>query len=460
MPQQGYGLPSNLYAGGAVRLDSSPIANEYMNLLAHQNAQQAASSKYYGELGSRLTPTGMIDEDAKDLMNQKNDWQAFNMQNKGILANPRNPHYADAYTESMQRYNKMQDLIERSKNKSTSAQRLIKPVVEDPKKYELLTDDAKDKIHLAGLPVNHPQYRPIQADDIQFKEKPFSTTDQAQLQKVLFEHKGDLVPGEPVRDPKTGTQTVTSTRRFGSDDLNSFRSIGQMMLNSHGGWRQTVEGAMNPTNPDFATHNATFKQHFGRDIQDANDMSTAMVLENHPLPMTVTSQPKAITYSLPEKSAATQSRQINVNQQKINQKQQAAGQGNTEPEPMPAHEYVNGIVNTALSGKPVGLSSDPNGKYYKLPVDADILKHYTRIDGKDKLVPDLMISADGKTIKPLYYKDRVNGVVDAKLSQPFTREEFESTVGSKVYGKKQVLKEASALQQTTGKKQIPGWHSQ
>lgn len=65
------GLPSNLYAGGAVIFDSSPYTNYYLNQQARQKAQEDSMYRYFGEMGKGLTPAGMDAKDIPGLMQRK-----------------------------------------------------------------------------------------------------------------------------------------------------------------------------------------------------------------------------------------------------------------------------------------------------------------------------------------------------------------------------------------------------
>jgi hypothetical protein len=324
-------LPSNIYAGGAVKFDTTPVTNYLVNEIHHQKALQQSAMKYYSELGSKLTPTGMVDEDAKELIDRKNNWQAHMMQNRKQVADP-SLDGGSAYMEGMRQYNDMQDLIAKSKYKSGMANRFIKPIVNNPEKFNQLTDESKEAIRRAGLPVTNDEYRPFSPDDIKFKEKQWGNDDVKKLQSVLKSYKPDpLTYGEPVRDEKTGTQSIPFKQSFGNEALNGMSTLGEITYRAnHNGFKDEMDNIYrNPNSQTYQNLNNQFKKHFGKDIQSPLDVSTAYMIDINPnRPQEGSTKPTPITYTLGEKTSSA----IRKTQAGVNARQQAKSNQPYDPE--------------------------------------------------------------------------------------------------------------------------------
>ena len=80
-------IPSNIYAGAAVRLNPMAYAQQYLGMLNHMQAQRDATRKYLGELGTRLTPKGLAHEDVQKLLELKQDWQDHSIKNARAISN-------------------------------------------------------------------------------------------------------------------------------------------------------------------------------------------------------------------------------------------------------------------------------------------------------------------------------------------------------------------------------------
>jgi len=280
-PYQITPLPRNLYSGGAVVLNPHPIAQTYMNLLAHRKAQQDATMRYMNELGSRLTPQGMVDEDAKSLIQKKNDFQDYVIRNKDAISNTRIDN-GEAWSQSMRMYNDMLGMIAKSKNKAATLQ-YLKPILDNPSRSMLLTNESRDAIHRGLLPVTDPDHKDFTPDQIHFKDKPFDNRDIAELQHAISGYTGSMSYDSPVRDEKTGTQTTTGHRIFGDNEKLGFQHIANNYYQNHPGFKYDVDNVMsNPQSQDYQAHNDLFKKVYGRDMDGTGDVATAYLLSYYP----------------------------------------------------------------------------------------------------------------------------------------------------------------------------------
>jgi hypothetical protein len=274
-------IPSNIYAGAAVHLNPNAYAQQYLNMLAHQQAMRDATRKYLGTLGTRITPKGLASEDAAKLIQMKNEWQQHSIQNQRQIANP-NIDGGQAYMENMQRVNAMQDLIDRGQYK-TQMLNYAKTVLNSPQKHNLLTDDAKNNIALGSLPVTDPNYRELNQGDIQFKNKPFDEND---FHKIL----PFLPQGTPTQDIKNATTDLTTRKKtipvhtvFGDNDINGHRALASHLLNTDEGFKDQVDN-LTPNSPDFQRINQTWQTQTGKPLDPTNpiDVGAAYLLDQNP----------------------------------------------------------------------------------------------------------------------------------------------------------------------------------
>lgn len=277
------GVSPAVFSGGAVRLNSDSFTQNYLRDMAHQQAQKDATLKYFGELGGKLTDTGMTHEDAEELMNKKNKWQSYVMGNQDKLSNT-NSDGGKSYLQSQAMVSEMQDLIDRSKTKAAAAKELIVPIIKDPNKYALLSDESKDAIMKAGLPVSDPNYREIQPTDIKFKEKKFGISDVQKLMPTMAKFKGSYIYDKPVQDKATGSQIQTGHLHFSNEELNGMNGLGNMIYQSNPDFKDTIDKQLDPTSDAFKAKNEIFRSHTGRDINNVQDMITAQMISMNPSP--------------------------------------------------------------------------------------------------------------------------------------------------------------------------------
>ena len=211
------GLPPNLFSGGAVVVNPNPVVDYINNTQKLNQARDDAFSKYYADLGKNLTPSGMHADDIDDVINGKNQWQQHSMANRKALMNP-SIDGGKAYAENQRLYNNTLDIAQKSKSKVANLL-TVEPLIRDPKKRSLLTDDAVTAIDNAGLKVTNPKYKALNPNDIHFKDKPFDLADQSKVQGVLKNIKPEQVENEPIIDKKNGTQTINYTPKFDKNSL-------------------------------------------------------------------------------------------------------------------------------------------------------------------------------------------------------------------------------------------------
>lgn len=295
----GTSLPGNLYTGGAVVFNEQPYIQYYTNQKLREQAREDAFYKYFGSLGNNLTPAGMHTNDIQGLMQMKNDWQNYMMQNREAIARP-SLDQGKAYTEAMGRYNTMMSYINESKNKVKNLSS-VGPILHSPNKKYLLNDATTQAIHLGSLPINDPNYRPFDPSTIDYNPPPFDAKQANQFRLNMSQYKPSDSP-VTISLPNHQQQTIHHYK-FNANDLNGIYTQGAMAYHTN----PSFQGEIDKVKDDPQMHgtlNQLFNEHYGRDMQSPEDASAAYMLSLHPDISNKVEQPRNIPYSPWESTAA------------------------------------------------------------------------------------------------------------------------------------------------------------
>lgn len=278
---------AGVYNGGAVQLNSQPYVNAYQQTVLRKQAQDDALFKYFGDFGKNLTPAGMHSNDVDALMQKKNQWQQFVMQNKDAYLHPSKDN-GKAYTHAMALYNDALSTTQLSKDKVKSLAS-VGSIYKDPNKRGLLTDQTMHDIEAGELPVTDPNYRPIDLTHINYNPKPWDIKDQTALLGQVSRFKG--TEGQPLitRDRANNQQIIHYPNEFGKNELLGMHNMGASLYGSTPGFKNIVDNlakaGADPTDPNhsqFVQLNDLYKQHYGQDIQTPEDVAGAYVLSLNP----------------------------------------------------------------------------------------------------------------------------------------------------------------------------------
>src|SRR5690242_15509022 len=154
------GLPTNIYSGGAVVLNTQPLATMYQQYAAHRQAKEDALDNYFRDLGKNITPAGMRSQDVPGLTQKTNQWQQFYQQNKSAILNPRLDN-GKAYSEYMSRYQDQLAYIQQSKDALKTTDELNKTRLNPQTSFILDDPTIIDQIHQHDLPIGDPNRKEI-----------------------------------------------------------------------------------------------------------------------------------------------------------------------------------------------------------------------------------------------------------------------------------------------------------
>lgn len=278
---------AGVYSGGAVALNSQPYVAAYANALQRKQAQDDTLMRYFGDLGKNLTPAGMHSNDVNSLMQKKNAWQQFVMQNKDNYLHPSKDN-GKAYSQAMSMYNDAMSHAQMSKDKVKNLGD-VKGIFSDPAKRSLLTEQTLHDMEQGELPVDDPNYKPIDITHINYNPKPWSIKDQSALVNEASKYKGTEGAPTITKDAANKQLIFNYPNKFENKDLIGMHNMGSSLYGSNPGFKNIVDGlakaGADPTDPNhgqFVQLNDLFKQHYGQDIQSPEDVAGAYVLSLNP----------------------------------------------------------------------------------------------------------------------------------------------------------------------------------
>lgn len=411
-------LPSNIYAGGAVKLDTHPLMNFIAQTMYRNRIRDEAMDRYFTNLGNRLTPAGMHNNDVATFMQKKNAWQEYAMKNRNPIMHP-NMDNGDASTTASEMYNDAQAHAQSSKDK---VQRLMaaKSIMDDPQKRSLLTDQSLHDIQSGELPIDDPNYKPLDLSQLHYNPKPFSLQDNAQVENQFNKFKGTSTLDNTTKDATNLRLIDHYKTQFSKDELSGMAGLGSALYNGSPGFKQMIDSHAHPDDQMYGAINPTFKQHYGHDIGTPEEFATA-----YGLSLNGNAPPKDL--ARPDTQALNEQR---ANLALRNQKTMFNQRVNTKPDITAA---VNKDVEDMYQSAKSSTQGDPTAMAYRLPVGQDVGNLFSRTVAGHKTSPvELHFSPDGSQVTPIY--KAADGSVDETLSKPISREAFTNTMyGLKKY---------------------------
>lgn len=427
------GISSNDYNGGAVVFNLQPYVQFSVYQKLRDQAREDSFYRYFGELGKNLTPSGMHTKDLPGLMQQKNDWQNFMMQNRDTIARPGLDH-GKAYTESMGRYNSMMSYINQSKNDVKNLASL-KPILDSPQKKYLLNDATMQRIHQGSLPINDPNYQPFDPSTINFNPPPFDAKQANQMRLNMTQYKPS---DNPVTIPLPNHQEQTvHNYKFNQNDLNGIYTQGAMAYHTN----PSFQGEIDKVKDDPEMHgtlNSLFNEHYGRDMQSPEDASAAYMLSLHPDISNKVEQPRNIPYSPWETAAAGLSREKQYYDYTESEKAAKLTEAGNQ-----AEKFLSDREKEAKAGGAIPYVRADNGQKvnsYPVKLDPDQIKTIfgqRDVSGKHVLVPDQVRVLDNGDYLPIYYqykegKTATSGTgmtaVDDRYTKPVSRDAVKASI--------------------------------
>ncbi len=264
-----------LYTGGAVTLPYHPQPNYARQLMMHQQAKNQALGQYYSKLENSINPAGVRDQDMDGWQAKLQQWQQFGIENRSALINPN----ADG-GKAIRRFGAMhQDLLgDIQKSKAAAAnERSIQPLMLDPKRRALTTNQDLLNAHKMGTSIYDPQHykadgvTPISPADFSFNAPPYDEKrQQATLMEVTKGLKLEKTYGKGKVNTTELKDYVPFTLKHSAQNL---KTIGDRMGSVYDG-DPSVQSSYDNKQLDQPTHdklNAAYKSVYGQDQDIGTD---------------------------------------------------------------------------------------------------------------------------------------------------------------------------------------------
>jgi len=395
-----------LYSGGAVDFNSQPHVQLWGQLQAKKRAQEEAFDEYLRNLNKNVNSAGLRNVDREIFDKKLADWQKFGIENRDDIRKRK----GGADMQFMQKYQELLNDIAESKGEEEKKKPLTQLLL-DPSKRELMNEDAIAEIEAHDLPLQiqapdgsfqrNPNRKSIDYSSISFNPKPF---EQDKYFKQFEDIKRMELPPVVVNDPKTMTQTKTTTSVFDDEakDIIATRAVTDYMQNRS--FKKIVDGLK------VEDYNPTFRANYGRDIQSPADLAAAYTLKGLQQ-KTVKSEVSADTFERQKQMAAINDQYARgrIALQQANRKAYLdyKNAGNKQEQESVLEGYINRTYDTGKGTyNPVMVKGkfEP-GRQVTIPVEVKnkyTLKYKDK-NGNDVIEsPRFVMTNDKKYVVPLY----------------------------------------------------------
>lgn len=269
---------TGLYTGGAVTLDSSPIADMYHQYSMKNIARDEALDDYFRNLNKSINPAGVRNQDIAGLTQKQNEWQQFYQQNKRAIKNPRMDN-GKAFSEYQSRYQDMLNYVQKSKNVTAISEDLAKARLNPNMGYMFEDDDIVNKIAEHDKPLTDPTHRAINVQELSIQPKPIDIKEWQAMQKSAA---AGLKPSEEVEkidvDPTTMDTITTVKKKYSPEDLqaagNRMKSLYQLDRRVRHSADKNLLNA-----PNVAELNEVYKSVYGKNVETPADLLAAQTIQ-------------------------------------------------------------------------------------------------------------------------------------------------------------------------------------
>ncbi len=440
---------------GAVRVNSDALTNLIVNTQAKRQAQEQAFGKYIQDQNNNINDQGVRSADLPDILAAKNDWNDFMVRNKQAIQ-----HMNDggaASVAAMQKYNKIKDIIARSKEATKSHQEFQNAIQNKQISDRIDLQAAAADLDKAKLPVEH-GYQPFDITK-HISDAPWSTQDQRQYTHEL--NTNVPTPKEtPIgegRDLGNGFLRVPYSREVSGDQKKQIGALGVEKYNTDPHYRSMINTEMNQPNMADAYEplNKIYKEVYGKDIENERDMAAAHALQSHSSGTTYEKDIRkpAVSHALSlEDRMKLQTHASQLTEGRQTRARAAKGTtGKAADESTPIHDEFTNLVNDA--SKPGGtLVTRENAdgsivKGYELRLTPEQKAAYRsrNADGKVSEPTSVIVTEDKKHVIPIFKTSKESPTgrigVAKDISKPIPIDDAEAQYGAHKYTKAQVLKE-------------------
>lgn len=266
---------NRMYSGGNVAIDQRPHVALYGQLLARNQAREEAYDEYVRNLNKGINSAGVRNVDRPVFDKKYENLQNFYIQNRDAIRNRK----GGADIKYAQMHQDLLNLVAESKQEEEKKKPVVEMMLDPNKRDRLNNDEFMKAIHdhdqplYAEVPeglIRNPNRKSVDYTSFNFNPKPF---EQDKYFKQYEDIKRTDLPPVIVKDPKTMTQTETTTSTFDDDAKNTIatRAVTDYMHNPS--FKKVVDEL------DPKDYNDFYRQNFGHDIKTPADLAAAYTLK-------------------------------------------------------------------------------------------------------------------------------------------------------------------------------------
>ena len=415
---------SNPFAVGAVVLDSAPYTEYFLKQEAEKKAKEEAYDKYFQDLEGSLSPTGMDTKlDLPVLDDMKKQWRDFTIQNREAIRK-RNDG-GKAYMKSMEMFNDMKSLIEKSKQKVSQLKdfndfRLKNPdaIIGDEfiEEVDKLRQPVKVKMPIAvggkvyempNMFVDNPAYgnvdfnkfqpvTPLKPEELRAMRKGYATMKPSSNIERVTTSKRD-----PLMD------IVTTEKAYSPDQLKSIGLTAALDYDANRRIRATAQ-QFDPSPDELAVLSEAFRYVYGPDAKITNkrELYAAQAIADNIAPQ------------VEEKEVKNESRAQAAQEAKERRMAQYR-QGLSDRSAAYRKALEGGEADNWLEGQMQHYENNPTATYSYIPkgggervpikvigVDAPVKKRFA----VDNIEPDIVVQLPDGKYQGLFYAREGNTI--------------------------------------------------
>ncbi len=287
-------LGINPYQKGVVVDISSKPINLAMQLHQHEEAKREALDKYFMDYEKSINPAGMRGQDQDVFLNGLGEAKQYYLQNNKEILNPAK-YGAEKQSEYMAKLKKAQSIIDQSKQAAANEKVDREHYYQAQKEGLDVPDGYLQDVERSHLPLNHPQYQPLDAYKYNFT-KPFNENE---FTKTITSGLTPSITKQIGVPDNQGYLNRKTTYAYNTEDKNIMRNRGELSYGNIPGVTNMVNKSIR--SGDYLNYQKQFNELYpGQDITKAapRQIAAAIGLNLTPHGKTIDDQVKDEQYGI------------------------------------------------------------------------------------------------------------------------------------------------------------------
>ena len=269
--------PGGLYTGGATTLNPLPYVNIALQARAKKAAKEEAINSYYTKLPSTINEKGLRDQEVPILHDLKGQIFEFGVKNREALKNPRIDNGAAQL--------KIEQMFRDATAVSTYSKNAAQRQLEAGKAYFgkdgwlVNDDDFIEASRRAELPVNHPDYAPLDIPKL-MQNKPFDPVAFGKDIKTRFKY-GEGIPTIVPHPTDKNLEVVTTNPQLDKGAKTGIYTYAADLLHSNKAFKKKIENDLK-SGDQFPLLQEISRRVFGKEIENDEDIAAAYTYSQLP----------------------------------------------------------------------------------------------------------------------------------------------------------------------------------